>query len=673
MNIGELVATLGIDDSQILTAEQSFKKYGKTVENTMNTVNKTLRRQNGLIEDLEDALGELKEARKGAFSVEDIERYNKKIAEAEQHLKEYEEAGIPAERQTDNLGSSFKQLAIKAIAAVAIWKTFKTVIESTSVTATWFHSTIEGARTGLDYFMKSIALADFSGFTAGLREAIRAGRDFTYAMEELGNVSREYAIREVILQGKIEEQRRIMYASDKTSFAAKIKAGETILGLIKEQANMEIELATSTYQIVAAKTAAKNKLTEDQIKYAIENYSKISSAEVKEYQALEAIMGYVNKQIEKGMTVRNDVIEAQSKQWVVLNGYTIKSIEDLEKAMEGLPTAKFMTELGRMAEEEKDVITNAIIAVELANQQFLRESFTNFNVLENLRDASFKKQIKLYENFYEEVDWIRKKNEQLEAPKLVTPISKMPEFGTKGWFAMTDITLMQQVSAELANIAMRNTMFGDTADTTAQQIAWLEKKLNDLFADPDNWGTPDMDALIERYKELQEVQDSLTYSSSLMGDIMANAFQGMSNSISDALAESENILKSFGNFFMDFIKGMIIRLAAAAAAAFALAIALQVLGIGGTKVFSGLKAAASLKDVFKAGFKSFSGMAGGGTVPPGYPNDSYPALLTSGERVTPPGKLDHQSSRLKVDSIEIDMHTLRIALSQTEAEYLETT
>jgi hypothetical protein len=39
-------------------------------------------------------------------------------------------------------------------------------------------------------------------------------------------------------------------------------------------------------------------------------------------------------------------------------------------------------------------------------------------------------------------------------------------------------------------------------------------------------------------------------------------------------------------------------------------------------------------------FKSLGrGMAGGGTVPSGYPNDTYPALLSSGERVTPPGVL----------------------------------
>ena len=33
-------------------------------------------------------------------------------------------------------------------------------------------------------------------------------------------------------------------------------------------------------------------------------------------------------------------------------------------------------------------------------------------------------------------------------------------------------------------------------------------------------------------------------------------------------------------------------------------------------------------------------MANGGVIPPGYPNDTYPAWLSSGERVLPPGELD---------------------------------
>ena len=41
-----------------------------------------------------------------------------------------------------------------------------------------------------------------------------------------------------------------------------------------------------------------------------------------------------------------------------------------------------------------------------------------------------------------------------------------------------------------------------------------------------------------------------------------------------------------------------------------------------------------------AALASIPGMANGGIVPDGYPNDTYPALLTSREMVIPPGKLD---------------------------------
>ena len=45
------------------------------------------------------------------------------------------------------------------------------------------------------------------------------------------------------------------------------------------------------------------------------------------------------------------------------------------------------------------------------------------------------------------------------------------------------------------------------------------------------------------------------------------------------------------------------------------------------------------------------GLKSGGVVPPGYPNDSYPAMLTSGEMVTPPGKLPKQE--LSAATIEL--------------------
>ena len=186
-----------------------------------------------------------------------------------------------------------------------------------------------------------------------------------------------------------------------------------------------------------------------------------------------------------------------------------------------------------------------------------------------------------------------------------------------------------------------------------------------LFAMQERQAAVEANALDEAIARQILTMHGLTEKSFELASILGNVFSGMSNSISDALQSSENTLKAFGSFFTDFIKGMIIRLTAAAVTAFALAIALEVIGVGGGKVFKGLSAAAGLKDVFKAGFKSFSGMAEGGIVPAGYPNDTYPALLSSGEKVIPPGKLGSQSVDVQVQDILLEGDAIRIILRRS--------
>lgn len=87
----------------IMTAENSdhLRKI-KEVQEAHRSLNKTVvdnqKREKGLIEDIEDALTELQEAKKKAYSIEDIAKYNQKIAEAKKDLKEYNEAGIKVEK-----------------------------------------------------------------------------------------------------------------------------------------------------------------------------------------------------------------------------------------------------------------------------------------------------------------------------------------------------------------------------------------------------------------------------------------------------------------------------------------------------------------------------------------------------------------------------------------------
>jgi len=146
---------------------------------------------------------------------------------------------------------------------------------------------------------------------------------------------------------------------------------------------------------------------------------------------------------------------------------------------------------------------------------------------------------------------------------------------------------------------------------------------------------------IEVANYLREVFLNMAEVPSIIGEM----FYGMADSISMAFEKSEHIFQDFWKFFLDFIKQLIIKLIAATIAAAALAAVLCVIGIADpTKA---VKFAAA----FKKGFKSFSGFGGfqhGGVVPPGYPSDTYPAMLTSGETVVTPQQMENMNSNINI-------------------------
>jgi len=174
-----------------------------------------------------------------------------------------------------------------------------------------------------------------------------------------------------------------------------------------------------------------------------------------------------------------------------------------------------------------------------------------------------------------------------------------------------------------------------------------------------------MDAAIKKTNQLQNEFTKSQQKGSLMGGVLSNVFDGMQNSISNALQNSENILQGFWKFFKDFIKGLIIKLVAAAAAAAALVALLSLTGLSLGGIGSGGFGAGNMKKAFGmlSGFGGDAGMQSGGVVPPGYPNDSYPAMLTSGETITPPDRLPQQSGNERLTA-EISDEGLKFILDR---------
>jgi hypothetical protein len=92
---------------------------------------KQQKKQIGLITDIEKELAKLQAAQKNAMTIEHIEKYNKKIAEAKKDLEAYNKAGLEAEKQTDTITQSIGKWALGIGAVATAMNLLKTAFKDT--------------------------------------------------------------------------------------------------------------------------------------------------------------------------------------------------------------------------------------------------------------------------------------------------------------------------------------------------------------------------------------------------------------------------------------------------------------------------------------------------------------------------------------------------------------
>jgi len=143
-----------------------------------------------------------------------------------------------------------------------------------------------------------------------------------------------------------------------------------------------------------------------------------------------------------------------------------------------------------------------------------------------------------------------------------------------------------------------------------------------------------MDHILAKNKEMQEsLRQTGNESRALSG-----LTQGLQQVFMNTFENAENALSNFFKFFTKWVTNMLARIASMIAAVTVLAALLSLTGLGSV-LGMGSNFGNVLGNLTGGGMgdmlKGFVGMASGGIVPPGYPNDSYPALLSSGETVIP--------------------------------------
>ncbi len=300
-----------------------------------------------------------------------------------------------------------------------------------------------------------------------------------------------------------------------------------------------------------------------------------------------------------------------------------------------------------------------------------------------------------YEALSKYNDELREQNKELERQMRLTRQSEEP-IDYQRFFMRTspfgagngESGFMQDMNKELTKAAFLNSMVGDSYDVLSAQVEVYRKAIEELYdSDLYRLGNENavalMDKLVAKYKEmtaqqknLEGMEDGLKSLASVfsyLGGIVGGTFEKWVNWVEDlvrVMPDIINIVKMITAAkkveTAEVIAGTAAQaantaaMATATAASTGVALAQKAEGMAeaGSAVSGAVNAGAGLPFPYNilaietgvaavmqalamvpAAQAMVAKMANGGVVPPGYPNDTYPALLTSGERVTPPGKL----------------------------------
>jgi tape measure domain-containing protein len=184
----------------------------------------------------------------------------------------------------------------------------------------------------------------------------------------------------------------------------------------------------------------------------------------------------------------------------------------------------------------------------------------------------------------------------------------------------------------LAVIAPPNSIASLTA--ADERLTQINETMKQSIVDTSEYGSV-LSTFSEKFPVLA---DQITKVGNTIQQGLTVAFEDMFKTLIEG---GKNAFGSFANALGDAVKQMLVQLAAAIAQAAILALLINAIfpGAGGFKsVFGGLLKGESL-------FSFIPGLAEGGIVPSGFPNDTFPARLSSGEAVIPLNRLNSMLDR----------------------------
>jgi TP901 family phage tail tape measure protein len=568
-----------------------------------------------------------------------------------------------------------------------------------------------------------LALATLTAYMISYKGSLFSARD---AQKEFNNeIEKFQKQRQDITYNKSAEQ-------IKKLIGVYTELGKTQLEILSTNIKKQIDLFQSSgADIIALKKAEQKKLKELEEQYTvalgIENSLRFSDRR-KEFREAEEItkkyvakineqkkqlyeIGYQqfanDKELQEYENAYKRVIERIEKlqKNILSEGgnikpiYTEAQLDVLKKLEEG---EKTLSILSRLLGSDFDYLTersnllNAILR-EMAEARFPELDKNMVNTKNEIKDLN--KQISIE---YETLKKLGKELQGLQTVEFVTGKSTGAEQLQAYKKTLEELAVAGNLSVwsmiYLSNqIAMLESQFGETAQaqkelneqwkrvglglgtSLADQYQIIYEKIQlinsqiDLLKSKEFITTKDIED-IEKYnsqlKNLEAQLQALDLQKQVF-QIIGQSIVQMTDQMGSALAEGASVFDVFAESILSTAQKVIQTLLMEAIATLYLT--------GASKGLLGLAAASIGVSFLLASFKKLRSqtqevakMAGGGKVPPGYPNDTYPALLSSGEVVTPPDKLDSLIGRAHI-TVEVvgvakgeDLHYV---MKQVEKRY----
>jgi hypothetical protein len=258
-------------------AVKEIRELSAESQKLYSTAEKQQKRQVGLIVDIEKELDKLKDKQRNAMSIEAITKYNQKIAEAKQALKEYEEAGVGSNKKIEDSGKSLLdslgKWALGFATVTTAVKIAKDIIASTETTTHAFETVVAEATTGVGYFFKAIASGDWTNFRQGLTDAMNGARQFMNEMEDIENRKNEQIVLSAEATKQIAELRMGTFDKGIENNEKLIENTKQIIEIQKKDFANQALIAKDTYETTLKNAATQNGVAKDKLESLIIEYT----------------------------------------------------------------------------------------------------------------------------------------------------------------------------------------------------------------------------------------------------------------------------------------------------------------------------------------------------------------------------------------------------------------